>query len=150
MKQPRKGPGRPRKPDALTPAERMRASRARKRKAGFRTLQTWVSTAPRVYSDHMRLDARSLALHCLVARKIMSNPALLDEARSNLVRWKAQAPKSLPPYFEEWERILLRRPEEVAGFLASMTEEATRLRQSSPFAMLLRPEERAKIYAAFR
>ena len=150
MKRSRKGPGRPRMPDALTPSERMRASRARKRKAGFRTVQTWVTTAPRVYADHMRLDARSLALHCLVARKIVSNPALVEQARSNLLRWKEQACGSLPSYFEEWERILLRRPEEVAGFLASMTEEATRLRQSSPFAALLRPEERSRVYAAFQ
>ena len=150
MQRARKGPGRPRKPDALTPAERMQASRARKRKAGFRTLQTWVSTVPRVYSDHMRLDARSLALHCLVARKIMSNPALVEQARNNVLRWKKQAPDPLPPHFDEWERILLRTPEEVAGFLASMTEEATRLRQSSPFATLLSPAERAKVYAAFQ
>jgi hypothetical protein len=128
----------------------MRASRARKRKAGFRTVQTWVSTAPQVYADHMRLDARSLALHCLVARKIVSNPALVEQARGNLLRWKAQAAVPLPSYFEEWERILRRRPEEVAGFLTSMTEEAIRLRQSSPFATLLRPEERAKVYAAFQ
>jgi hypothetical protein len=150
MKRPRKGPGRPRKPDALTPAERMRASRSRKRKAGFRTLQSWVSTAPRVYADHMRLDARSLALHCLVARKIVSDPALVEQARTNLLRWKERASAPVPSYFEEWERILLRRPEEVAGFLVSMTEEATRLRQSSPFATLLRSDERAKVYAAFQ
>jgi hypothetical protein len=48
--------------------------------------------APLVYSDHQHLDARSLALHCLIARKLLENPALIDLARSTLVRWKAQAP----------------------------------------------------------
>lgn len=150
MKPRRKGPGRPPKPDALTAAERMRLSRARKRKAGFRAVQKWVSTAPVSYSDHMRLDARSLALHTVVARKLLSNPTLIEEARSNLERWKLQTPRPLPEYFAQWKRILARPPEEVAGFLSSMSQDATRLRQSSPFATLLEPEERARIYAAFQ
>jgi hypothetical protein len=115
------GPGRPRKPDAASAAERMRASRE-----------------------------RSLALHSLVARKLIADPALIDVARGTLRRWKANTPQPRPAYFAEWERILKRRPEEVAGFLVDMTEESTRLRQSSPFATLLTPEERAKVYAAFR
>lgn len=98
----------------------------------------------------MRLDARSLALHTLVARKLLSNPTLIAEARGNLARWKLQAPEPLPDYFAQWERLLAQPPEEVAGFLASMSQNATRLRQSSPFATLLDPEERARIYAAFQ
>jgi hypothetical protein len=39
---PKKSRGRPRKPDALTAAERMRRYRARKREAGFRVVTTWV------------------------------------------------------------------------------------------------------------
>jgi hypothetical protein len=104
---------------------------------------------PQVYSDHQHLDARSLALHCLIARKLLENPALIDLARTTLIRWKAQAPEPLPAYLE-WERILKASPKEVAGFLASMREDATRLRQSSPFTELLTPEERSKMYEAFR
>ena len=33
------------------------------------------------YSDHRRLDMRSLAMHTLIARKIVRNPELLDLAR---------------------------------------------------------------------
>jgi len=128
----------------------MRASRERKRAAGLRLVQAWVTDAPLLYSDHQHLDARSLALHSLVARKIMADPELLNQARGNLARWKLNAPQPLPSYFEEWERILGRRPAEVAGFLVSMSEDATRLRQSSPFAPLLTPDERDRIYTAFR
>jgi hypothetical protein len=39
-------------------------------------------------SDHARLDARSLAMHRLVARKLLEKPALLDLARENLARWQ--------------------------------------------------------------
>jgi hypothetical protein len=146
----KRGPGRPRKPDAPDAAERMRTARERKRRAGFRLHQSWVNAAPQVYSDHQRLDARSLAMHCLVARKLLASPALLAQARGTLARWRAQAADPVPSYFFEWERILERSPEEIAAFLASMREDATRLRQSSPFTNLLTPEERARIYEAFR
>lgn len=145
-----RGPGRPRKPDALSGADRMRALRARKRSAGLRPVQRWESATPESYSDHMHLDARSLALHALVARKLLSDPTLMDQAQNNLERWKSQTPHALPSYFGEWEQVLTRRPEEVAGFLVSMHPDATRLRQSSPFATLLEPEERNRVYAAFR
>jgi hypothetical protein len=40
----------------------------------------------RIYSDHTRLDERSLALHRLVARKVLADPTLLDKARANVRR----------------------------------------------------------------
>jgi hypothetical protein len=128
----------------------MRKVRERKRRAGFRLHQTWVDAAPPMYSDHQRLDARSLAMHCLVARKLLLNPALIAQARSTLARWRAQAAEPVASYFSDWQRILELSPEEIAGVLASMREDATRLRQSSPFANALSPEERLKIYEAFR
>jgi hypothetical protein len=150
METPKRGPGRPRKPGAPDAAERMRAARERKRRAGFRLQQGWVNAAPQGYSDHQRLDARSLAMHCLVARKLLANPALIAQARDTLARWRAQAAEPVPSYFLEWRRILEGSPGEIAAFLASMREDATRLRQSSPFTNLLMPEERARIFEAFR
>ncbi|MBV9747723.1 MAG: hypothetical protein JO157_02800 [Acetobacteraceae bacterium] len=41
-----------------------------------------------VYNDHTRLDERSLALHRLVAQKVLANPALLGKARANMRRWQ--------------------------------------------------------------
>jgi len=146
----KRGPGRPRKPGAPDAAERVRAARERKRRAGFRLHQSWVNAAPQVYSDHQRLDARSLAMHCIVARKLLADPGLIAQARSTLARWRAQAVEPVPSYFSEWRRILEGGVEEIAAFLASMREDATRLRQSSPFTNLLTPEERARIFEAFR
>jgi hypothetical protein len=42
-----------------------------------------------VYTDHQCLDARSLAMHCLVARKLLANPALIAQARGTLARWRS-------------------------------------------------------------
>jgi hypothetical protein len=146
----KKKPGRPRKSDALDAAARMRASRGRKRRAGFRLQQRWVADAPLIYSNHQILDARSLALHCLIARKIFAKPALISKAKQTLTRWKENASDPPPPYFLEWQRILKKRPPEIAGFLASMQEDATRLRHSSPFTAILTRQERSSICEAFR
>jgi hypothetical protein len=102
------------------------------------------------FSDHQRLDARSLALHCLIAKKLLDNPALIDRARSTIARWRAQYVGPLPSYFAEWGRVLDTSPEEIAGFLVSMKENAIRLRQSSPFTEILTPDERFSLYEVFR
>jgi hypothetical protein len=89
-------------------------------------------------------------MHRLIASKLLSNPALIDQARGVLARWRAQAAEPLPSYFLEWERILENRPEAVADFLVSASEDATRLQQSSPFTNVLTNAERSEIYATFR
>jgi hypothetical protein len=100
-------------------------------------------------SGHPRLDARSLALHSLIARKLRADPALIKKARATLRRWRSKVPTPFPVYFGEWQRILKGTTEDIAGFLTSTSEDATRLRQSSPFTSILTPEERRRIYEAF-
>ncbi len=106
---------------------------------------------PGMYSNHMRVDARNLTLHCLVARKILANPDLIEKARSLLARWKQDPQQeTIPSYVLEWERILETSTDAIAGFLSSMSEDANRLRKRSPFRDLLTPEERSRIHASFR
>jgi hypothetical protein len=102
------------------------------------------------YSDHRILDARSLALHCLIARKISRNPRLLWVAQRNLDRWIRARGKNAQSAYLEWRRILARPWPEVAAVLTDLSENATRLRQSSPFAGILTEAERRRVYAAFR
>jgi hypothetical protein len=98
-----------------------------------------------IYSDHSRLDERSLALHRLVAEKLLDDPALLDRARGNLRRWQ-ESNGSPSPALAEWQQILTGTADQVARFLVERSERATRLRQSSPFTGILSEPERLAIY----
>jgi hypothetical protein len=93
--------------------------------------------------SHAWIDRRSLALHDAVAAKIEAHPELLDVARANLVRWISRAPQGA---LLEWKDLLERTSvADLITLLRSETETATRLRQSSPFAGVLTPEERRAI-----
>ena len=137
----------------LTAAERMRAYRVRKKARGYKRVSEWVPVEPvvaTVYSSHRILDARSLALHCRIAQKISRDPELLVIPRRNLKRWKQRTTGRTPKYLLEWEAILNQSWPVIATFITSLSENATRMRQSSPFAGVLDPLERKRIYDAFR
>lgn len=124
--------------------------RARRRAAGLKEQHRWVERdATESWSDHRVAEIRSLALHALVARKLVRDPRLLEHARANLDRWEAAGGKPLG-WMDEWRAVLARPPEEVATFLVSTSQDAFRLRQSSPFAGALSPEERRALFDAFR
>lgn len=145
--------GRPPTGSAQTPAQRMRRYRARQRAAGLRSV-TRMEVPIRVLSEgallHRIIEARSLAMHCLAAKKIMRDPALLDKARSTLNAWRARYDEDMPRALEEWSAILRRPWPQIAAFITDPGEHATRLRQSTPFSGLLNVRERERIYAAFR
>lgn len=93
--------------------------------------------------SHDWVDRRSLALHDAIAAKIEADPGLLDVARGNLLRWISQRSSAA---LLEWLDLLDRTPvTEVARLLRSQGEYAARLRQSSPFAGILTPQERMAI-----
>ena len=112
-------------------------------------MRPWTNKSLQIHSDHRRLEERSLAMNRLIASKLLANPALIEQARATLARWRA-AEEPVPLYYEEWERILERPPQAIADFLASPTEDATRLRQCSLFTNILTTEGRSGIYAAYR
>lgn len=145
------GPGRPRSSQPKTAAERMRGYRAKKKMAGLKPRVTWVPAIVPTYSSHRLLDARSLAMHCVIAERLRSDPGrVMSKARENLARWRARAGADVPGYLEEWACILSRPWAHIAGVMTDPGEEGTRLRQSSPFAGVLTSAERRAIYAAFR
>jgi hypothetical protein len=131
----------------------MRRFRARRKAAGFKTVASWVADAgrPRTpYSSHRLLEARSLAMHAVIARKIERDRRLLDVPRNNLKRWRKRWATDVPKWFAEWQEILRRPWPEIAALITEPSEEAARLRQSSPFAGVLSAGERERIYEAFR
>ncbi len=89
-------------------------------------------------------------MHCKIAQKISRDPLLLEKARANLSRWSAKPDGPKSRYLKEWEEILEQPWLVIAEMMTSMTEVATRLRSSSPFAGILSEKEREQIYAAFR
>lgn len=98
-------------------------------------------------STHERIDRRSLALHQAVAARLEAQPELLAIARRNLDRWLMANPAAA---LLEWRHILDGDSlADVLELLRSSSEEAVRLRQSSPFAGLLTVEERRDIMAAY-
>ena len=103
------------------------------------------------YSNHSLQDAKSLALHTVIAYKISQDPSLLEKARENLADMRSRhEPNDMPLYIEEWEQILTLRREHIAALLIAVTEDAIRLRSSSPFTGILTQEERLKIIDPFQ
>jgi hypothetical protein len=100
------------------------------------------------YSDHRRIDERSLALHRLIAQKVQASPSLLDKARDNLRRWR-RSNATPSPALAEWEDIISGPVGHVTALLAERSERAARLRQSSPFCGILTEAERRAIYESY-
>jgi hypothetical protein len=145
--------GRPRTGTAMSAAERMRRFRERRKAAGLKPVVTWSAKHPQtpsMYSSHRLLEARSLALHAVIARKIDRDPALLAVAHRNIARWSARWADEEPAWLKEWKGLLKQPWENIAALITELSENAARLRQSSPFAGVLTQEERRRIYEAFR
>ena len=102
----------------------------------------------KIWSDHIRIDERSLAMDKVIARKIKKDPSLLCIAKENLENWRKQY-EELPGWWKEWERILSWKLDRILTFLVSKSDRARRLRQSSPFVGILTNEERLAIYESF-
>jgi hypothetical protein len=132
----------------------MRRYRARQRTAGLRAATRWRPAASAAISPgvlkHRIIEARSLAMHCLIARKIEADRRLLAAARRNLEKWIARYGEGAPRALEEWREILCRPWAEIAALITDADAPAVRLRQSSPFAGALTPAERRRVYEAFR
>lgn len=99
-------------------------------------------------SGHVRIEARSLAMHRAIAEKVRKNPRLLEAAGENIRRWRRQGVDVTA--FAEWEAILERGVGETVRVLTDPSENAARLRQSTPFTGVLTPKERRRFFEAPR
>jgi Protein of unknown function (DUF3018) len=145
--------GRPSTGSAMTAAERMRRLRERRKAAGLKPVVAWVPeerAEQPTYSSHRLLEARSLAMHAVIARKIERDPTLLEIAHRNIERWSARWKDGPPAWLKEWQEVLKQPWQLVAAIITEPSEHGARVRQSSPFAGVLTNEERWRIYEAFR
>lgn len=100
-------------------------------------------------TGHRLAEARSLAYHAAIAARLRRDPAMLDTARARVRAWLDLVPAP-GHYAREWATILDATPESIAEFLVDDGERARELRQSTPFAGMLSPQERWKIWRETR
>ena len=97
---------------------------------------------------HQWVDDRSLALAEAVAAKLRREPALFSVALTNLQRWR-QHIQPWPMSLQEWDNILAQGPTIALAALTENSDRGRRLRQSSPFAGVLTPQERNTIFVEY-
>lgn len=91
---------------------------------------------------HQELDARSLALHRLIAEKIRRDPALFNRVKATLTRWQAIVSADAQPYLVEWAQLVDAGMDACLAVATEDSEHATDLRQCSPFCGVLTEPER--------
>jgi hypothetical protein len=100
----------------------------------------------------------------MVATKLEASPALLEIAIANIARLSERqllgkqhsqnqqysiSNSRSQSYLEEWMRILAEPLPQIIEYLISEDEHMCALRQCSPFAGVLTPQERWKVYASY-
>jgi hypothetical protein len=94
--------------------------------------------------DHTWVDERSRALHARIADKLRAQPSLVAVAVGNLDRWERLRGRDAAA--DEWRSLLDAPFPELLRLLTEESENADRLRQSSPFAGILTDEERTAVF----
>jgi hypothetical protein len=94
---------------------------------------------------HRLAEERSIAYHRVIADRMRKDPAILAAARQRVREWLTPG-RTVPPYAQAWDAILARDIEAIAAFLVDRGERARELRQSSPFAGCLSPQERWRLW----
>ena len=104
-----------------------------------------------VPGGHARLDARSLALGELIARRLQEEPARLARARAILARWQRVGAPNVQAALAEWQAILEAGLEATVARLMGRDERCVRLRQSAPFAgeEIVSRQERQALWRRF-
>jgi hypothetical protein len=98
---------------------------------------------------HQLGQERSIAYHQAIADRLRQQPEVLEMARERVNGWLAS---SATPRFHarKWAEVLAGDVSSIAAFLVERSELAYELRQSTPFAGALKPQERWKIWRETR
>jgi hypothetical protein len=93
---------------------------------------------------HQIAEERSLAYHRAIADRLAGDPAILDRARVRVRGWLGARPGT--HIATSWAEVLDRPIPEIIAFLTDTGERARELRQSTPFAGVLDPRERWRLW----
>jgi hypothetical protein len=92
---------------------------------------------------HEHQDRVSLEIARRIAAELPQRPEWISLARENLDLWSKRNcdSPSLLQCYDEWRRLLEKPVEELVAVLTAETDDGQRLRQNSPFAGALPPDE---------
>jgi hypothetical protein len=94
---------------------------------------------------HRLAEERSLALHRLIAARIAGDPAVVPRARARVARWLDRG-EVAAPWAHAWAELLDGPVERLLETLVVPGEEARALRQVTPFAGVVDPRTRWRIW----
>jgi hypothetical protein len=94
---------------------------------------------------HQLAEARSRELHRLVAARLRAEPELLERARSRVAGWLGDGSVARV-YAEAWQGLLNGELDRLCAKLVEESEEANALRQVTPFAGVIDPRTRWRIW----
>jgi hypothetical protein len=94
---------------------------------------------------HELAEARSLAIHRLVAERLREDPGLVEPARVRVAAWLADGSVHRA-YAEAWRGLLSGPLARLLEVLVDPGEGARALRQCSPFAGVIDPRTRWRIW----
>lgn len=98
---------------------------------------------------HRLAEERSIEYHRYIAERLALEPGVLKMARQRVRSWlEMEGP--VPFYARKWAEILAGELSSIQAFLVERSEIAQELRQSSPFAGALPPQERWRIWRETR
>lgn len=98
---------------------------------------------------HELAEERSLAIHRLVADRLRQDPSLIVVARSRVSGWLTDG-SVRRAYAEAWAELLAGPLEGLIDVLEGRGERACGLRQCSPFAGVVDPRTRWRIWREVR
>ena len=99
---------------------------------------------------HRTAELRSIAFHRLVAGRLERDPDVLTKAQLRVDEWISSGGPVHPHWAHRWQELLARPVPEIAAALVRDDEEMRDLRQNTPFAGALTPEERWQIVREVR
>lgn len=98
---------------------------------------------------HRLAEARSLALHRLIADELERDPERRAAARARVARWRAEGLVHAH-YAQEWARLLDGPLAQLLACLRDEGEPSRALRQVTPFAGFIDPRRRWSLWREVR
>jgi hypothetical protein len=98
---------------------------------------------------HRLAEERSLAFHELVGERLLADGTILVRARRRVEQWVRD--RSMHPrWIEGWQRWLALAPGELKKVLVERSDEASALRQVTPFAGAIDARTRWRLWREVR